>query len=278
MPSNVEVPLISRSPTKLHAQCVLIPRLFSKMLTDATPWTQTRKPWTVTALTTGRRTNHIDKDNSYHGKQKKKKEKEEVKKKRTLPLFDWEVYPQWSVQLLKTWPLDRMMSLASVPGLRQALDSKPRQHMFITIETASTMAVSHTSSSSPRGSSSSKERTGASMPAWSAAVQRGPTTIRLWYCCEKHFHSLDRSAVIGLITALAAARLGLWSADHNLRLGYEPIREKERKKKRKSSFVLQKPSIGRAIHSTNQTWTADACANARDQRLFTFGRLPNTPK
>ena len=50
-----------------------------------------------------------------------------------------------------------------------------------------------------------------------------PTTIRLWYCCEKHFHSLDRSAVIGLITALAAARLGLWSADHDLRLGYEPI-------------------------------------------------------
>ena len=44
----------------------------------------------------------------------------------------------------------------------------------------------------------------------------------LWYCCEKHFHSLDRSAVIGLITALAAARLGLWSADHDLRLGYEP--------------------------------------------------------
>ena len=50
-----------------------------------------------------------------------------------------------------------------------------------------------------------------------------PTTIRWWYCCEKHFHSLDRSAVIGLITALAAARLGLWSADHDLRLGYEPI-------------------------------------------------------
>ena len=30
--------------------------------------------------------------------------------------------------------------------------------------------------------------------------------------CEKHFHSLDRSAVIGWITA-----------DHDLRLGYEPI-------------------------------------------------------
>ena len=62
--------------------------------------------------------------------------------------------------------------------------------------TASTMAVAHTSSSSSRRSSSFKERTGGSMPAWSASVQRGPTTICLWYCCEKHFHSLDRSAVI----------------------------------------------------------------------------------
>ena len=182
MPSNVEIPLISRSPTKLHAQCVLIPRLFSKMLVGATPWTQTRKPRTVTTLATGRWTN--DKDNSYHGEQKKKKEKEEVKKKRPLPLFDWQVYPKWSVQLLNVapWPNDEGRR---VPKKEPVLQCRLDQLQ--------------------------------------CSVAHRDAAIRLWYCCEKHFHSLDRSAMIGLITARTAQRRGLWSADHDLRLRYEPI-------------------------------------------------------
>ena len=64
----------------LH-ECFLIPRLFSKMIVHLlpilvpapTPWTQTRKPRTVTILATGRWTN--DQDNSYHGKRRRKKRK-----------------------------------------------------------------------------------------------------------------------------------------------------------------------------------------------------------
>ena len=195
--------------------------LYISVLVHApTPWTQTRKPRTVTALATGRWMNDF-RTTAITVNKRRKKEKEEVKKKRPLPLFDWQVYPKWNVQLLTVapWPNDEPCFCPGLPT--SAWFEGPT--VFITVETASTMAVSHTWSYSSRGSSSSKERTGASMPAWLASVQRGPRTIRSWDCCEKHFHSLDRSAVIGLITALAAARLGLWSADHDLRPGYEPI-------------------------------------------------------
>ena len=72
--------------------------------------------------------------------------------------------------LTEWWTL--LLSRASDKRLVRNLDYTCVHHC----RTASTMAVSHrgTSSSSSRGSSSSKERTGASMPAWSASVQRGP--------------------------------------------------------------------------------------------------------
>ena len=83
-----------------------------------------------------------------------------------------------------------------------------------------------------------------------------PTTIRLWYCCEKHFHSLDRSAVIGLITALAAARLGLSSADHDLRLGYEPINLIQvRLESNQYSAALSWGPASVAAKKKTRTWT-----------------------
>ena len=103
---------------------------------------------------------------------KKKKEREEVKKKRPLPLFDWQIYPKWNVQLLNVapWPNDEPCCCPGPPTSAWFEAST----VLIAVETASTMAVSHTSSSSSTGSSSCKERTGASMPGWSASVQRGP--------------------------------------------------------------------------------------------------------
>ena len=115
-----------------------------------------------------------------------------------------------------------MMNLASVLGLRQALGSKPR--LCSSLSKSLRPWLYPTPRPLPRGGRRVPKKEpvllDAGLVSFSAAW---PTTICLWYCCEKHFHSLDRSAVIGLITALAAARLGLWSADHDLRLGYEPI-------------------------------------------------------
>ena len=42
-------------------------------------------------------------------------------------------------------------------------------------------------------------------------------------CCMKRCHSLDKRRWSACITALGAARLGLWCADHHLRLGYDSI-------------------------------------------------------
>ena len=44
-------------------------------------------------------------------------------------------------------------------------------------------------------------------------------------CCMKRCHSLDKRRWSACITALGAARLGLWCADHHLRLGYDSIIE-----------------------------------------------------
>ena len=225
MPSiaNVEVPLISRSPTKLHARapwmfsnseplfkndctlpgsCWMIVHFYCLLVHAPTPWTQTRKPRTVTTLATGRWTN--DQDNSYHGTQKKKKEKEEVKTKRPLPLFDWLV--KWNVQFLNVapWPSDEPCFCPGPPTSA----SFEASTVFISVETASTMAVSHSHLVLFLEGVVELQRKNrcfdAGLVSFGAAW---PTTIRLWSCCEKHFHSLDRSAVIGLITTLAVARL-----------------------------------------------------------------------
>ena len=42
-------------------------------------------------------------------------------------------------------------------------------------------------------------------------------------CCMKRCHSLDKRWWSACITALGAVRLGLWCADHQLRLGYDSI-------------------------------------------------------
>ena len=43
-------------------------------------------------------------------------------------------------------------------------------------------------------------------------------------CCMKRCYSLDKRWWSACITALGTARLGLWCADHHLRLGYDSIR------------------------------------------------------
>ena len=139
-----------------------------------TSWTQTRKPRTVTTLATGRWTN--GQDNSYHGTQKKKKERNwEVKKKQPLPLFDWQVYPKKNVQLLNMapWPNDEPCFCPGPPTSAWFETST----VFITVETASTMAVSHTLSSTSRGSSRQRKNRcfDAGLVSFGAAW---PTTIR----------------------------------------------------------------------------------------------------
>ena len=118
------------------------------------------------------------------------------------------------------WPNDE---LCFCPGPPTSIwFEASRSTVFITAEPLRPWLY-HTPRPLPRGGRRVPKKNrcfDAGLVSFSAAW---PTTIRLWYCCEKHFHSLDRSAVIGLITALAAARLGLWSANHDLRLGYEPI-------------------------------------------------------
>ena len=196
----------------MHHECFLIPSSFQKwlyiycLLVHApTPWTQTRKPWTVTTLATGRWTN--DQDNSYHGTQKKKKEKEEFKKKRPLPLFDWQVYPKWNVQFLNVapWPNDEPCFCPGPPTSAWFETST----VFITVDTASNMAVSHTSSSSSRGRRVAKKE-----PVLRCRLGQLRCSVALFLIsslilsAEKLFPSLDRSARDRLWSQLSLSLLG----------------------------------------------------------------------